>query len=230
MADQMKFNVERINQLSSESKKCSEQLRTLWGELKDKSIAVIDSSWVGKDAAAYTTKVLEKENAIISVCQALELLGDTYAKVALQIENAEQNAVDAIQNGVPAQPQQPQQPEKKKPEQPQAPAGGGNNPPATKPPATKPQPTQSKFTPTTTLPDGRPKPGVANQRGVQAYTDAHTGTPAQPPVTTKPPVTTYKPVTTLPNGDPKPSVNKNHTPSGGGKPLAPGLKPVALEK
>lgn len=215
MADQMKFNVERINQLSSDAKKCSEQLKTLWGELKDKSIAVIDSSWVGKDAAAYTTKVLEKENAIISVCQALELLGDTYAKVALQIENAEQNAVNAIQNNVPAQPQTPQQPA----------GGGGNNPPATKP-----QPTQSKFTPTTTLPDGRPKPGVANQRGVQAYTDAHTGTPATPPATTKPPATTYKPVTTLPNGDPKPSVNKPTSASGGGKPLAPGLRPVALEK
>lgn len=171
MADQMKFNVERINQLSSDAKKCSEQLKTLWGELKDKSIAVIDSSWVGKDAAAYTTKVLEKENAIISVCQALELLGDTYAKVALQIENAEQNAVNAIQNNVPAQPQQPQTP--------QQPAGGGGN----NPPATKPQPTQSKFTPTTTLPDGRPKPGVANQRG-----------------------------------------------GSGGKPLFPGLRPVALEK
>jgi uncharacterized protein YukE len=226
MADQMKFNVERINQLSSDAKKCSEQLRTLWGELKDKSIAVIDSSWVGKDAAAYTTKVLEKENAIISVCQALELLGDTYAKVALQIENAEQNAVNAIQNNVPAQPQQPQTPQ-------QPAGGGGNNPPATKPPTT-PEPTKSNFTPTTTLPDGRPKPGVANQRGgngqIQASTDAGTGTPANQPVTTKPPATTYKPVTTLPNGDPKPSVNKPTSASGGGKPLAPGLRPVALEK
>ena len=100
MAETMKFNSERIEQLSTESKKCSEQLKTLWEELKDKSIAVIDSSWVGKDAAAYTTKVLEKENAVMSVCQALELLGDTYLKVLQSIENAEKTAVDAIEKAV----------------------------------------------------------------------------------------------------------------------------------
>lgn len=99
MAEMMKFNKEQIAVLATSSKNAGEQLRDMWNSLKEKSLSTLDASWAGKDAAAYTTKVLEKENSVLAVCSALELLSKKYIEALELIKQNEESAYQAIENG-----------------------------------------------------------------------------------------------------------------------------------
>ena len=96
MANNMNFDVNAISDYAAILDQSSEQLKSLWDELKNNCINKVNGSWVGSDATAYVESALSQESNVLSVCSALTLLSKTYKIVAEKIREKEEETLRAI--------------------------------------------------------------------------------------------------------------------------------------
>ena len=59
----------------------SSQLKEMWNSSMHSSLARIEDSWAGEDALRYTEKVRALDPRVNKMCQAIDLLAQTYQKV-----------------------------------------------------------------------------------------------------------------------------------------------------
>ncbi len=77
-------------------KKAIEALKSSWnGEIK-RNIDKINSSWIGKDCATYTSKLSNMDGKVQKTVQALELLCSTYEKARDMVASSKKQVTNAV--------------------------------------------------------------------------------------------------------------------------------------
>ena len=150
MANNMNFDVNAISDYASILDQSSEQLKSLWDELKNNCINKVNGSWVGSDATAYVESALSQESNVLSVCSALTLLSKTYKIVAEKIREKEEETLRAIRES----------------EESGGSTSGGSTSGGTTTTTTAPETTTTTTAPETTTTTTTPKPAVTPKPGI----------------------------------------------------------------
>ena len=76
----------------------SAQLKEMWNSSMNSSLARIEDSWAGEDALRYTEKVRALDPRVNKMCQAIDLLAQTYQKVLDRSLSTESDVAQKISN------------------------------------------------------------------------------------------------------------------------------------
>lgn len=70
-----------IEEMIPKLRQASTDLKDVWSKTINSTVAKIENSWAGEDARVYTDKVQALDPRVDKVCQAIDLLAQTYQKV-----------------------------------------------------------------------------------------------------------------------------------------------------
>lgn len=70
-----------IEEMIPKLRQASTDLKDTWSKTLNTSLAKIENSWAGEDAKVYTDKVQALDPQVDKMCQAIDLLAQTYQKV-----------------------------------------------------------------------------------------------------------------------------------------------------
>lgn len=87
--EQLQENIKVLNQSSQE-------MRTNWNSIKNKTLQSISSSWVGKDSSAFVNKIKEMDREMENSFRAIDLLSNTYKKASNKMFESQQAIIDMI--------------------------------------------------------------------------------------------------------------------------------------
>ena len=77
-------------------RQASTDLRDTWSKTINSTLAKIENSWAGEDAKVYTDKVQALDPRVDKVCQAIDLLAQTYQKVLDRSRNTVSDVAQKI--------------------------------------------------------------------------------------------------------------------------------------
>lgn len=85
-----------IEEIIQKLKVVSAQLREAWNQTLNGTLAQIENSWAGADAVQYTEKVRILDPRVERICQAIDLLAQTYQKALSSSMTTESNVAQQI--------------------------------------------------------------------------------------------------------------------------------------
>ena len=85
-----------IEEMIPKLRQASTDLRDTWSKTINSTLARIENSWAGEDAKVYTDKVQALDPRVDKICQAIDLLAQTYQKVLDRSRNTVSDVAQKI--------------------------------------------------------------------------------------------------------------------------------------
>ena len=74
-------SISDVEEIIPKLRSVSEQLKTSWSSTLNSTISKLENSWAGDDAKVYIERVKSMDPQVDKVCQAIDLLAQSYQKV-----------------------------------------------------------------------------------------------------------------------------------------------------
>ena len=85
-----------IEEMIPKLRQASTDLKDTWSKTINSTLAKIENSWAGEDAKVYTDKVQALDPRVDKICQAIDLLAQTYQKVLDRSRNTVSDVAQKI--------------------------------------------------------------------------------------------------------------------------------------